>query len=678
MTEPTHEGQIRSVIQKSRAPRLNLWAVGLATFAAWLGSAHGQVATSTASTASPTAAQLELLRQQIKEELKLELRRELQEEIRAEQDQGEEAALVEDDFAEAAFWEEPVRPELLLFELDGYFRFRYDFFADLDLDTFYANPSVPFIQGPFAPGFAPPIPLCNTDVIDPSNPSGRTESCALGESDDNTIGGANIRLRLEPTLNVFEDIRIKTQIDILDNLVLGSTPDSLVSPYSPIAALSQTQISPSAGVSTVFQDSIRVKRVWAEYRTPLGELSFGRMPNHFGMGIMSNNGDGIDRDFGDTVDRLMFSTEIQGFVIAPAYDWVASGASSATLLAPQGQPFDRDQRDDVDQFVLTVTRIENPESRQLKLANGEVVFDFGTQQILRFQTLETLATSAPNTEVANQATTTQVIERDTSLYQWSYWAEFRYENLTLSAEYSGMFGKIGNAQLTGEYGDEPRRGIDLQQHGGVLKGQYKLLDNALSLEMMVVAASGDGAPGWGVFPLMPGSEGGDPRRGAWDGNQAPGNDDRITNFRFDPDFVVDLIFWRQLVGTVTDALIFRPSVQYELTEEFGGRLDFIYSRAFFGSSTPSGSFSDLDGQDDLGGTDENLGLEADLTLFFRSKHGFHAQFQYGIFIPMDGLDRELIVNEGDDADTRDNDLGPLRRQNATIAHTLQVLLGVSF
>ena len=38
----------------------------------------------------------------------------------------------------------------------------------------------------------------------------------------NTNAGANMRLRLEPILNVSEDIKIKAQIDVLDNLVLGS------------------------------------------------------------------------------------------------------------------------------------------------------------------------------------------------------------------------------------------------------------------------------------------------------------------------------------------------------------------------------------------------------------------------------------------------------------------------
>lgn len=642
------------------------------------------------STRAVTEADLEAMREELREELRQELARELREEMRAEMDQGpgpaaEPAPLEADDVSNLGFWEEPIGPELALLELDGYFRFRYDFFANLDLGTFYQRSGNAEPVGPFVPGFSPPTPLCNTDVRErgqgtSGNPDfvPAADSCANRQGTDDTIGGANIRFRLEPTLNVYEGIRIRAQIDILDNLVLGSTPDSLTSAHSPLAALSATQISPSADLNTVFRDSIRVKRVWAEYVTPLGELSFGRMPNHFGMGLMANDGNGtdalrIDRDFGDTVDRVQFAAQIGDFVIAPAYDHAASGPTSMNLLQVQGQPFDREQRDDVDQFVLTVSRIDSPEARRLKLANGEVVLDFGTQQMLRFQQLDSAVFQGDEDgdgEVdgtTNPATTTLIVNRDTQLYRWTYWAELRWEKLSVAAEYAGMYGTIGTATPPGVYQDVPGSdAIEVNQHGGALRGSYKLLDDALTLELLMVAASGDGAPGWGVFPLY-----GDPTSsGAWDGNQA--RDGSLTNYRLDPDFIVDVIFWRQLVGTVTDAFVVRPSVQYDLTSELGGRLDLIYSRALFAESTPSSSL-----QGTLGGQDPNLGVEADLTLFFRSEHGFQAQFQYALFVPMDGLDRQVEV-ESNQAPDATIDGVPVRRLDASIAHSLQVLLGVEF
>lgn len=657
------------------------------------------------STAAPS---VERLRQELREDLRDSLRRELLEELREELLQEIEdargaplepkpAPIEDDSLVESGWmWEEPPRPELNLLELDGYFRFRYDFFNDLDLSTYYLRGGPAegdFLeQGPFVPGLAPPTALCNTDVRDRgAGVAGEegfrepAESCFNRAGEGSSLGGANIRFRLEPTLNVYEDIKIKSQIDIFDNLVLGSTPDSLYSPLAPLSVLTQTQVVPTAGVSTIWRDSIRVKRAWAEVMTPLGQLAFGRMPNHVGMGITANDGNGLDQDYGDSVDRLTFAAKIGDFLVAPAFDWAATGPTSMNLLLPQGQPFDREQRDDVDQYVLTISKQDSPEVIERKLANDEVAFDFGTQQILRIQALdsqvvepvevrvpvgnETLTGTADISTVQNQATSRNTLERDAQIYLYNYWATLRYRKLTISAEYAGVIGRIGNVAEPGPYGTQGKR-VFLNQHGGALRASYVLLNDQLTLELMVLAASGDDAPGWGVFPLL----GAGTTPGAWDGNQAPPGDDSITNFRFDPDFIIDLIFWRQLVGLVTDAFVVRPSVQYDLTDQLGGRLDIIYSRSWFGSSTPSGSFANRASPEALGGFDENLGIEADISLFYESREGFNAMFQYGIFIPMDGLDRQVFVEQGN-ATFGDE---PVQRLDAAVAHTLQVLFAVTF
>lgn len=649
--------------------------------------------TSTAAARSESgvsAEQLERLRQDITDRLRLELKAELRDELldELEEARGQElspepAAISEDAFAEEGWaFEEPVRPQLNLLELHGYFRFRYDFFADLDLDTYYkrggAN-SDSVGQGNFVPGFSPPTSVCNTDVRNRGSGTqgsddyvAPADSCFNEEGDSNTMSGANIRFRLEPTLNVYEDIKIRSQIDILDNLVLGSTPDTLYSP-TPVAALSQTQIAPTAGVNTLLRDSIRVKRVWAEVMTPLGELSFGRMPNNVGMGIMANDGSGIDRDYGDTVDRVMFAANIGDFLIAPAFDWAASGATSTNLMTMQGQPFNRDEADDVRQYTLTVSKVDSLETRQRKLANDEAVFDFGTQLMLKTQELESEVVS--DSGVADQATTTNIVKRDATLFQYSLWGELRVDNFTLQAEYSGIVGTIGNVGATGTYQTVDSDGastldeVEINQHGGALRGGLKLLDDKLTIELLLLAASGDGAPGWGVYPLLDQET----SNGSWDGNQA--GDGSITNFRFDPDFVVDLIFWRQMVGLVTDALVVRPSLQYDVSNELGGRVDIIYSRSWFAESTPSGSFLTESTLDD--GPDENLGVEGDVTLFYRDEQGFNALLQYGIFIPMDGMDRLNAVEATVDSDGTAGQT-PVRRFDSQIAHTIQLLLGVTF
>src|SRR6185436_4852806 len=144
--------------------------------------------------------------------------------------------------------------------------------------------------------------------------------------DDKSQAGANMRFRLNPELHVSDNLRVMSQIDMLDNLVLGSTPAGFANrasaaanantpayqringyPYAPIGGVSNTQVQPTTGINS-FQNSVNVKRAWGEYATPLGQLRFGRMPSHWGLGILENSGDTYDSDWQSTVDRIMFTT----------------------------------------------------------------------------------------------------------------------------------------------------------------------------------------------------------------------------------------------------------------------------------------------------------------------------------------------------------------------------------
>lgn len=641
----------------------------------------------------------EELKAEIREELAAELKDDLKAEIKADlsaEGAGAPDAGGDDDWPEDEWkWEEPVKPELNFLEFDGYFRFRYDMFSNLDLGLYYQNTETGVSSGPFAPGYSPPVPLCNTDIRDrPASSDMETaQSCFNSAGASDTLGGANMRLRLEPVLNVYEDIKIKTQIDVLDNLVLGSTPDGFPNnPISPLLAFSQTQLTPVAGVNTPWTDSVRVKRVWGEVMTPLGQLRVGRMPSHFGMGMLANEGRGLDSDFGDSNDRIMFATRIGDFYVVPAYDWAVSGPTSQNIIDPYGQPFDRDQRDDVDQYIIAIAKKDKDDEIRQKLENDEWVLNYGTYQVGRFQALD--AADYHNTgNPLDSATTDSALERDAQAYAYSYWAKFMWRKLTIEAEYAGILGRIGNSAVSGPYGATDAahpNGLSIAQHGATLNVEYKLLRDALTLSLLVVVASGDSAPGWGIRPLVDASG----TAGIWDGAQVlPGTDSQaedrsLNNFRFDPDFIVDMIFWRQLVGTVTDALVIRPGVQYNVTEGLGARLDLVYSRAWFASSTPSGSFVDLqnsDGTDvpNLGTPSANLGVEADVKLFYASKEGFHAWLQYGLFIPFGGLDRQVEIEKDVAMDLSSNEVAvvdntPFRRLDAKIAHTIQILFGITF
>src|SRR5262249_54095918 len=90
-----------------------------------------------------------------------------------------------------------------LLELDGYYRLRTDWFKNFHLGH---------NDDPALGGAAFPRALSCT------------ASMSSGAGCDNSLSSANMRLRLEPTINLDERTSVHVQADVLDNLVLGSTP----------------------------------------------------------------------------------------------------------------------------------------------------------------------------------------------------------------------------------------------------------------------------------------------------------------------------------------------------------------------------------------------------------------------------------------------------------------------
>jgi uncharacterized protein (TIGR04551 family) len=231
------------------------------------------------------------------------------------------------------------------------------------------------------------------------------------------IGGANMRFRLEPTLNVTDQVRVHAQIDVLDNTIMGSTPDSLAGiegfnrpimtgtnadtpGNAPSPFLSTSQDPPEVGQNG-FLSSIRAKRAWAEVDTEFGSIRFGRMPWHWGRGIFYNQGSCADCDVGTTVDRVMGLTTIYGHQIALAWDLGAQGPTTQQLSLgrsdPTGYPYDLSQNDDVLQLMGAITRIDNPVTLRERIDRGDIVANYGLQVVYRNQGYMVAPTQTPMT-----------------------------------------------------------------------------------------------------------------------------------------------------------------------------------------------------------------------------------------------------------------------------------------
>lgn len=124
-----------------------------------------------------------------------------------------------------------------------------------------------------------------------------------------------MRLRIEPTLKLNDFLSVHSQLDLLDNLIYGTSDTQQIQVLSPVVgtitlpagAGSISMVGGAAGEN----GSINVRRAWAEILTPVGKLKFGRQPSNWGLGIFQNDGNGWDSDFGDTADRILFITQKQ-------------------------------------------------------------------------------------------------------------------------------------------------------------------------------------------------------------------------------------------------------------------------------------------------------------------------------------------------------------------------------
>ena len=170
---------------------------------------------------------------------------------------------------------------------------------------------------------------------------------------DGSLSYIQSRFRIEPEITPSPDISIKSQIDLLDDVVWGvsSIPmdgkEEWVPQFSNLPSF--YGFTPGEKPCSVFADGynvirckstgtsrmIGVKRVWGEITLFFGKFFIGRMPSHFGMGIFENDGNGFknewgDAHFGDTRDRIMFATKPLGmdhpFIIAIGFDKVAENA----------------------------------------------------------------------------------------------------------------------------------------------------------------------------------------------------------------------------------------------------------------------------------------------------------------------------------------------------------------
>ncbi|MGE0399547.1 MAG: TIGR04551 family protein [Kofleriaceae bacterium] len=405
-------------------------------------------------------------------------------------------------------------------------------------------------------------------------------------------------------------VAVKARIDWLDNVALGGQPD--LSNGSPAT-------SPGQRPTVVV-----VKRAWGEVLTPFGVLAAGRMGAHFGLGITANGGDCDDCDKGDAADRIAFVSPIAGHFLAVAWDVAARGPF--TQSRDGGHPIALETTDSASGLTFALLKMHSPAALARRADAGRTSVEYGAYVAMRSQERDVPASYLPVATPVTTFTSNDLVARGFSALTTGGWLRVTRRGLRFEAEVTHARADIEQPSLVP--GTEIMVPVSSRQLGAA--GELELRNDVGALELDVGFASGDDAPGFGAFPALGEAA---PMPGAFDGPQANLPSDRtVDNFRFHPDYRIDQILFREIIGTVTDAIYVRPSATATVMRVGKGRLEasaaVIASWAVKSASTPSG--------------ESGLGVEIDPELRYATREGFAAAITPAVFLPGPAFDNTML------------------------------------
>jgi uncharacterized protein (TIGR04551 family) len=413
----------------------------------------------------------------------------------------------------------------------------------------------------------------------------------LGEPKGQFLVNGDMRLRTDIALYApGGGVAVKVRLDTLDNMALGSRPEGV-----PYATLTQR---PTGSIFSL-------RRAYGEALLPFGLLAVGRMGNHFGLGMFSNGGDCLDCDSGDSVDRFAFLSPIAGHVFAFAWDF------SATLAV---QPRANNRYISVAPFsnVRSITfaalRFKTEEARERRRKAGKSTFEYGALMSYRWQDGDVPAAYLPVPGTGPVALTdAQVMGRGAGYFLADGYATLVHPEFRVGGELGVVLGQVDQPSLVP--GALLRDPIASAQVGFAVQSEIGTTNSPYGVGLDGGFASGDAGATLGSSPIPPPSG-------------------RIDAFRFHPDYRIDRILFRELLGQVTGAFYFRPHGRARIFRFASGEL-----RA---EAAAVASFASAEKWSPTG--DRPLGLELDPGLVYKSRDGFFVGFDYAVLFPFSGLD----------------------------------------
>ncbi|MCB9740900.1 MAG: TIGR04551 family protein [Deltaproteobacteria bacterium] len=524
-------------------------------------------------------------------------------------------------------------------ELHGYFRFRPDLISNGHLGQAVSSslPQYPVIT---ASSIKPPLSRWPQN-----NDASNGFSAKVGNArEEDSVSGATMRLRLQPTIHVAETVRLRLTVDVFDNYTFGANPDysgALARPDVPLVAF---------GMSTT-PGSVRVVEAYGEWKTLLGLIRVGRQASNWGLGVLANGGMGstwdggrplphfyggnlgpaaglgYDADFGNYSDRAAFVTKVKGTYVAAFWDFISQGSLAYDPFRVDGVAYDMENGDDVNQWGLAIFRkpVSEEEIAERRRDLNDLrksVLDWGFYGIYRTQDLDTNATkAAPSQHDATDAPKLTLLPRNAWVFAGDFWARFERRpslstRIVAEAEAVYLRGHIEDASPIGDASTQKTKEIEMW--GGALKSAWQSDNITVSFDAGV--ASGDDTRCFGVYGA--GNCGLDTASG--DPNK------QITGFKFHRNYRVDSLLFRDVIGAVTNTWYIKPTFGltrqpwYAADELLGFDLGVLHAGAMNAEGTP--------------GNGSTLGTEMEVRAFIGARNLYLAQVTFSYLLPGDALD----------------------------------------
>jgi uncharacterized protein (TIGR04551 family) len=479
---------------------------------------------------------------------------------------------------------------------------------------------------------------------------------AGADEDASTLAWASVRLRYEPSILIGESVGVHLGLDVLDNLILGSTHEAAGGDVA--FGLHGDGQAPASSGTFGWKDALTVREAYGQWLAfDMVDLRLGRMADHFGLGILRNDGACADCDFGSVVDRVAAAFTLSGFRIEGSWEFSAVGVTTETAFENErnaGQPKDLGQDDDVTTYTVKVGRM--PVTAQEKAERSKLLdeergwaFDWAVYTQLTDQPMSSLEqTTTTSVECAPSETLgngqpvldydcVRLYPRDAFFWRPGLWFEARHRpafghEVRIAAEASALIGSIAHPQRLFE--EDELEAKDFFGFGLAAELEWRRDTLVYGLELGL--ATGDDGPFVGV---LDGNNVVDPEDDGFATNDDIRKNRTINAFYFHRDYHVDLILFRQVLGAVTNAFYVKPWVSADVLKTddmtFSLRFDLLYALAVEPDGTP--------------GEGRHWGVEADGRASLAFQSGFSASLALGGFLPLDALQNPLTGASADPA-----------------------------